>query len=103
LRPHFFLAASLRSGWLFVVVLAIGGFFLQSTLPVNVIFGQQLARVSAATVSSLMMGFAWGMGGVSVPIVGAFADRWHRTNTARPRNRPAARGGRLRWPRRAPA
>jgi MFS transporter, FSR family, fosmidomycin resistance protein len=58
------------------VVLAVGGFFLQSTLPVNVVFGQALAPVSAATVSSLMMGFAWGMGGFSVPIVGAIADRY---------------------------
>ena len=42
----------------------------------NVIFGQALAPVSAATVSSLMMGFAWGMGGFSVPVVGAMADRY---------------------------
>lgn len=72
----FLAAAPLLSGWTFVVVLAIGGLFLQSTLPVNVIFGQALAPVSAATVSSLMMGFAWGTGGLSVPIVGAFADRF---------------------------
>src|SRR5262249_57495438 len=71
----FLLAAPFLSGWLFIVVLAIGGFFLQSTLPVNVVFGQALAPVSAATVSSLMMGFAWGMGGFRVPIVGALADR----------------------------
>ena len=57
-------------------MVAIGGFFLQSTLPVNVVFGQALAPVSAATVSSLMMGFAWGMGGFSVPIVGLIADRF---------------------------
>ena len=56
-------------------LLAIGGFFLQSTLPVNVMFGQALAPVSAATVSSLMMGFAWGTGGLSVPFVGMIADR----------------------------
>jgi len=31
--------------------------------------------VSAATVSSLMMGFAWGTGGLSVPLVGLLADR----------------------------
>ena len=73
--PFLFVAPFL-TGWQFVVVLAIGGLFLQSTLPVNVIFGQALAPVSAATVSSLMMGFAWGMGGFSVPIVGAFADRY---------------------------
>ena len=56
-------------------VLAIGGFFLQSTLPVNVTFGQALAPVSAATVSSIMMGFGWGTGGLSVPFVGMIADR----------------------------
>jgi predicted MFS family arabinose efflux permease len=49
--------------------------FLQSTLPVNVTFGQSIAPVSAATVSSLMMGFGWGTGGLSVPFVGMIADR----------------------------
>jgi FSR family fosmidomycin resistance protein-like MFS transporter len=72
--PFLFLAPFL-SGWMFVVVLAVGGLFLQSTLPVNVTFGQSLAPVSAATVSSLMMGFAWGTGGLSVPFVGMIADR----------------------------
>jgi FSR family fosmidomycin resistance protein-like MFS transporter len=72
--PFLFVAPTL-TGWPFLVVIAIGGFFLQSTLPVNVTFGQTIAPVSAATVSSLMMGFAWGMGGLSVPIVGLVADR----------------------------
>ena len=72
----FLFAAPLLSGWLFVVVLSIGGLFLQSTLPVNVIMGQALAPVSAATVSSLMMGFAWGTGGLSVPFIGMLADRF---------------------------
>jgi len=72
--PFMFIAPFL-TGWHFVVVLAIGGLFLQSTLPVNVTFGQSLAPVSAATVSSLMMGFAWGTGGLSVPFVGMIADR----------------------------
>src|SRR4051812_5729179 len=75
LSTPFLLAAPLLSGWRFIVMLALGGFFLQSTLPVNVTFGQALAPVSAATVSSLMMGFAWGTGGLSVPIVGMIADR----------------------------
>ena len=69
------MAAPLLHGWAFLLVLAAGGFFLQSTLPVNVTFGQQLAPVSAATVSSLMMGFAWGTGGLAVPLVGMLADR----------------------------
>jgi FSR family fosmidomycin resistance protein-like MFS transporter len=72
--PFLFVAPTL-TGWPFLVTVAIGGFFLQSTLPVNVTFGQSIAPVSAATVSSLMMGFAWGMGGLSVPLVGMIADR----------------------------
>lgn len=71
----FLIAAPFLTGWPFLVVLALGGLFLQSTLPVNVTFGQTLAPVSAATVSSLMMGFAWGTGGLSVPLVGIIADR----------------------------
>jgi FSR family fosmidomycin resistance protein-like MFS transporter len=72
--PFLFVAPFL-TGWHFPIVLAVGGLFLQSTLPVNVTFGQALAPVSAATVSSLMMGFAWGTGGLSVPLVGFIADR----------------------------
>ncbi|MCA1559823.1 MAG: MFS transporter [Acidobacteria bacterium] len=75
LATPFLFVAPMLNGWLFVVVLAIGGLFLQSTLPVNVTLGQSLAPVSAATVSSLMMGFAWGTGGLSVPFVGFVADR----------------------------
>jgi FSR family fosmidomycin resistance protein-like MFS transporter len=72
--PFLTMAPSL-TGTAFVVVLALGGFLLQSTLPVNVTFGQSLAPISAATVSSLMMGFAWGTAGLSVPFVGLLADR----------------------------
>jgi FSR family fosmidomycin resistance protein-like MFS transporter len=43
---------------------------------VNVTFAHQIAPVSAATVSSLMMGFAWGTGGLTAPIVGSMADRF---------------------------
>jgi MFS transporter, FSR family, fosmidomycin resistance protein len=72
--PFLFVAPTL-TGAPFIVVVAIGGFLLQSTLPVNVTFGQSLAPISAATVSSLMMGFAWGMSGVSVPFTGMLGDR----------------------------
>ena len=73
-------------------MLAIGGFFLQSTLPVNVIFGQAIAPVSAATVSSLMMGFAWGTGGMTVPLTGFVADRVGiEAHAARPLAGSAAR------------
>jgi FSR family fosmidomycin resistance protein-like MFS transporter len=62
-------------GWTFVAIVSVGGFLLQSTLPVNVTFGQMIAPISAATVSSLMMGFGWGTAGISVPFVGMLADR----------------------------
>jgi MFS transporter, FSR family, fosmidomycin resistance protein len=71
----FLAMAPALDGWWLVAALAAGGFLLQSTLPVNVTFGQMIAPISAATVSSLMMGFAWGTGGLSVPFVGMLADR----------------------------
>jgi MFS transporter, FSR family, fosmidomycin resistance protein len=75
LATPFLVAAPHLEGIVFLIVLAAGGFFLQSTLPVNVTFGQAIAPVSAATVSSLMMGFGWGTGGLSVPFIGLIADR----------------------------
>ena len=71
----FLAIAPFFSGWWVVVTIAAGGFLLQSTLPVNVTFAQTIAPISAATVSSLMMGFAWGMGGLAAPLVGMTADR----------------------------
>jgi len=70
----FLVGAHWTSGWVLTALISIGGFLLQSTLPVNVTFGQQLAPVSAATVSSLMMGFAWGMGALLTPVVGLVGD-----------------------------
>jgi FSR family fosmidomycin resistance protein-like MFS transporter len=75
LAVPFLVLAPTFNGWTFVAIVAAGGFLLQSTLPVNVTFGQMIAPISAATVSSLMMGFAWGMGGLAVPFVGMLADR----------------------------
>jgi FSR family fosmidomycin resistance protein-like MFS transporter len=75
LAVPFLAYAPTQTGWTFVAVVSLGGFLLQSTLPVNVSFGQMIAPISAATVSSLMMGFAWGTGGLSVPFVGMMADR----------------------------
>ena len=60
----------------FTALLAIGGLLLQSTLPISVTFAQTFVKGGAATVSSLMMGFAWGMGSLFVPLVGAGADRF---------------------------
>ncbi len=75
LAVPFLAVAPMTSGWRLVTLLAAGGFLLQSTLPVNVTFGQMIAPISAATVSSLMMGFAWGTGSMAAPAVGLVADR----------------------------
>jgi FSR family fosmidomycin resistance protein-like MFS transporter len=72
----FLLLGQLASGWTLTLLISVGGFLLQSTLPINVTFGQQLAPVSAATVSSLMMGFAWGVGSLLAPVVGVVGDVW---------------------------
>ena len=60
----------------FTALLAVGGLLLQSTLPISVTFAQTFVKGGAATVSSLMMGFAWGMGSLFVPLIGAGADRF---------------------------
>lgn len=71
----FLVVSPLVSPGLALVCLTVAGFFLQSTLSVNVSFGQLLAPVSAATVASLLMGFAWGLGGLLIPLAGIVADR----------------------------
>ncbi len=55
-------------------LLTLGGIALLSTVPVNVVMAQSLVPHSASVVSALMMGFAWGMGGMFVPFIGAIAD-----------------------------
>ncbi|HSK10135.1 MAG TPA: MFS transporter, partial [Vicinamibacterales bacterium] len=56
------------------ILLTAGGFFLGSTLPVNIIYAHMIAPVATGTVSSLMMGVAWGVGGMAVPLVGLAGD-----------------------------
>jgi FSR family fosmidomycin resistance protein-like MFS transporter len=72
----FMAVAPLLSPLGFTVLLAVGGLLLQSTLPISVTFAQTFVKGGAATVSSLMMGFAWGMGSLFVPLIGAGADRF---------------------------
>lgn len=67
-------AALLVPGPLGLVVLTAGGFFLGSTLPVNITYAHMIAPVAAGTVSSLMLGVAWGAGGLAVPLVGMVGD-----------------------------
>jgi FSR family fosmidomycin resistance protein-like MFS transporter len=57
-----------------LVCLVLGGFVLQGSLPVNVVLGQELSPRHSSTISSLLMGAAWGVGALLVGPVGALAD-----------------------------
>jgi FSR family fosmidomycin resistance protein-like MFS transporter len=55
--------------------LIVGSFVLQSSLPVNVVLGQELSPKHSSTISSLLMGAAWGVGALIIGPIGALADR----------------------------
>jgi FSR family fosmidomycin resistance protein-like MFS transporter len=52
----------------------LSGFFIMAVLPLTVAMGQELAPKGKSMVSSLMMGLAFGMGGMMTPLAGYFAD-----------------------------
>jgi FSR family fosmidomycin resistance protein-like MFS transporter len=61
------IAAFLTTGPVSIALLALGGFALLSTLPVNVAMAQELVPGQTSTVSALMMGAAWGVGALAPP------------------------------------
>ena len=61
-------------GTLGLVSLVLGSLVLQASLPVNVAMGQELAPRHSSTISSLLMGAAWGLGALLVGPTGALAD-----------------------------
>lgn len=64
------------SGLISYVMLALGGFVLLFTIPVNVVVAQELVPSQAGAVSALMMGFAWGTAGmVFIPLTGWISDQ----------------------------
>lgn len=71
--PCFALFFLLPQPWSVISLLA-GYFALQTSLPVNVVLGQELSPAHAGTISSLLMGAAWGVGALCIGPVGAFAD-----------------------------
>jgi FSR family fosmidomycin resistance protein-like MFS transporter len=62
-----------------LVCLTSGAFMLQASLPVNVALGQELSPRHSSTISSLLMGAAWGLGALLVGPTGALADRFGLT------------------------
>ena len=64
-------------GWVSLACLFIGGLVILLTIPVNVVMVQKLVPAKAGTVTALMMGFAWGMVGITcIPLIGWLGDRY---------------------------
>ena len=74
LAAPFYVAFFLVGGKLGLGLLVAGYALLQSSLPVNVVMGQELSPRHASTISSLLMGAAWGVGALLMGPIGAFAD-----------------------------
>lgn len=71
--PALILLLYLPGSWIYPGAL-MAGFFALATLPLGVVMAQKLAPKGRSMVASLMMGFAYGLGGMFSPIVGRFAD-----------------------------
>ncbi|MDR3565465.1 MAG: MFS transporter [Negativicutes bacterium] len=56
------------------LALAISGAALQGTLPSSIVWAQDMIPGNAAMASGMMLGLAYGLGGVGVAITGAVAD-----------------------------
>jgi len=78
----FLVAAPLYFGFLVlpdalgILCVILGSFALQSSLSVNVVLGQELSPKHSSTISSLLMGAAWGMGALLIGPIGALADHY---------------------------
>ncbi len=74
LAAPLYLAFLFLPDWRGLACLVLGGFFLQASLPVNVVMGQELSPEHSSTIASLLMGAAWGVGALLIGPVGALAD-----------------------------
>ena len=83
-KPVFFLTHAMAAPSLFLLLFLparlafagafVAGFFVMASLPLGVTMAQEIAPKGKSMVSSLMMGLAWGTGGMMVPLAGKMAD-----------------------------
>ena len=74
LMSPFLLAFLLVPGnWIYPATILAGGFNMAS-LPLGVVMAQKIAPKGRSMVASLMMGLAFGIGGIISPIVGKLGD-----------------------------
>jgi len=71
--PSLYLLIFLPGKWVYVSVF-LAGFFVLATLPLGVAMAQELAPRGRSMISSLMMGFAFGAGGMMTALTGKLAD-----------------------------
>jgi FSR family fosmidomycin resistance protein-like MFS transporter len=80
MAPALLLLLQVEGNWVYLGSMLAGGMVL-STLPLGVVMAQELAPKGRSMVASLMMGFAYGLGGLVSPVVGTVADHYS-THTA---------------------
>jgi len=73
MTPVLLLFLHLSGAWVYAGAALAGGIVL-ATLPLGVVMAQSLAPRGRSMVGSLMMGFAFGLGGLVAPLVGKLAD-----------------------------
>jgi FSR family fosmidomycin resistance protein-like MFS transporter len=64
----------LTDGVLSFVFLALAGAVLIASIPVSVVFGQELVPEQRGLVSGVLMGMAWGVGALLMAVVGYLGD-----------------------------
>ncbi len=73
MTPALLLLLRLEGNWVYPGAV-LAGMFVLATMPLGVSLAQQLAPKGRSMVASLMMGFAFGLGGIITPLVGKLAD-----------------------------
>ena len=73
MTPVLLLFLRMQGHWVYLGSALAGGFVLAS-LPLGVVMAQALAPKGRSMVASLMMGFAFGLGGLIAPLIGKLCD-----------------------------
>jgi len=73
MTPALLLFLNLSGNWIYFGAFT-AGLFVLATLPIGVVMAQELAPRGRSMVASLMMGFAYGLGGVISPVIGKLSD-----------------------------
>ena len=76
LAPAIYLYNVVPGGLALFAAAILAGLLLGSSIPVTIVMAQELLPRNVGMASGLMMGFAFGMGGLGIAVNGALADRY---------------------------